>query len=254
MILSATIHSARRTRPPGQGRRFDLCLRPRHRRLLRQSSCPTAEAVSSDAPSLGGASVRAVNGRSWRAPLERRPVRPKTSALSELLRLPPCSRWVRPSAYPTWMYESPSPTTTTIGTLIGSPVTCDASADAMISARWRPVRRVSSSTARAACERISLRSPTTSDWVQPTSATISAGGRLDGSIRRRLDVLDRVGSGDAFAAGVVHGLLTGRTLADSQELGIAHGGARDDRRETGRRPTPTRSEISQPAGGPAVVG
>ena len=61
--------------------------------------------------------------------------------------------------------------------------------------------------------------------VQAWSGTAwsNADGRVDGTIHQRLDVLDRVGSGDAFAAGVIHGLLTGRTLADSLELGIAHG-------------------------------
>ncbi len=38
-----------------------------------------------------------------------------------------------------------------------------------------------------------------------------------------LEVVDRVGSGDGFAAGLIFGLLTGRSLADSLELGTAHG-------------------------------
>ncbi len=38
-----------------------------------------------------------------------------------------------------------------------------------------------------------------------------------------LEVLDRVGSGDGFAAGVIFGLLSERTLAESLELGTAHG-------------------------------
>lgn len=40
---------------------------------------------------------------------------------------------------------------------------------------------------------------------------------------REVDVLDRVGGGDAFAAGVVHGLQTGRSLEESLALGTAHG-------------------------------
>jgi 2-dehydro-3-deoxygluconokinase len=36
-----------------------------------------------------------------------------------------------------------------------------------------------------------------------------------------IDVLDRVGSGDAFAAGTIFGLLTGRSLQQTMELGSA---------------------------------
>jgi 2-dehydro-3-deoxygluconokinase len=38
-----------------------------------------------------------------------------------------------------------------------------------------------------------------------------------------LDILDRVGGGDSFAAGLLYGLLTGRDLAWSLDCGIAHG-------------------------------
>jgi 2-dehydro-3-deoxygluconokinase len=48
-------------------------------------------------------------------------------------------------------------------------------------------------------------------------------GRVDGKSFEQLAVLDRVGAGDAFAAGIVHGLLTGRMLSDALALGIAHG-------------------------------
>lgn len=41
--------------------------------------------------------------------------------------------------------------------------------------------------------------------------------------RTRLPVLDRVGSGDAFAAGFLHALLTGRDLQDAVDLGAAAG-------------------------------
>lgn len=39
----------------------------------------------------------------------------------------------------------------------------------------------------------------------------------------RLEVLDRVGSGDSFASGLIFGLLDGRSIQDSLELGVAHG-------------------------------
>jgi 2-dehydro-3-deoxygluconokinase len=39
----------------------------------------------------------------------------------------------------------------------------------------------------------------------------------------QLDVYDRVGGGDSFAAGLFHGLLTGETPEESVKLGWAHG-------------------------------
>ncbi|WP_281285738.1 sugar kinase [Nocardioides humi] len=42
-------------------------------------------------------------------------------------------------------------------------------------------------------------------------------------LRPHLPVLDRVGGGDGFAAGLLHGLLTGEDLATCVELGAAHG-------------------------------
>jgi 2-dehydro-3-deoxygluconokinase len=39
----------------------------------------------------------------------------------------------------------------------------------------------------------------------------------------KLEVLDRVGSGDSFASGLIYGLLDGRTIKESLELGVAHG-------------------------------
>jgi 2-dehydro-3-deoxygluconokinase len=38
-----------------------------------------------------------------------------------------------------------------------------------------------------------------------------------------LDVYDRVGGGDGFAAGLFYGLLTGSSLEESLRLGWAHG-------------------------------
>jgi 2-dehydro-3-deoxygluconokinase len=38
-----------------------------------------------------------------------------------------------------------------------------------------------------------------------------------------LDVLDRIGGGDGFAAGLVYGLLAGRQPAEALRLGWAHG-------------------------------
>jgi 2-dehydro-3-deoxygluconokinase len=43
------------------------------------------------------------------------------------------------------------------------------------------------------------------------------------SLTTHLDVLDRIGGGDGFAAGLIYGLLTGRSPEDSLRLGWAHG-------------------------------
>jgi 2-dehydro-3-deoxygluconokinase len=50
-----------------------------------------------------------------------------------------------------------------------------------------------------------------------------ADGVVEGTLHRNLAVLDRVGGGDGFAAGVVSGLLEGESVHDALELGIAHG-------------------------------
>ena len=39
----------------------------------------------------------------------------------------------------------------------------------------------------------------------------------------KLEVLDRVGSGDSFASGLIFGLLDGRSIQEALELGVAHG-------------------------------
>lgn len=49
-----------------------------------------------------------------------------------------------------------------------------------------------------------------------------ADGVVTGPELRDLDVLDRVGSGDAFASGVVHGLLGALSLDEALGLGVAH--------------------------------
>lgn len=48
------------------------------------------------------------------------------------------------------------------------------------------------------------------------------GGNVVGAELRDLEVLDRIGSGDAFASGFVHGLLTGASLDEAVGLGVAH--------------------------------
>ncbi|MCW3008233.1 MAG: kinase, pfkB family protein [Solirubrobacterales bacterium] len=41
--------------------------------------------------------------------------------------------------------------------------------------------------------------------------------------RESLEILDRVGGGDSFAAGIIYGLLEGLDVPDALELGVAHG-------------------------------
>jgi 2-dehydro-3-deoxygluconokinase len=79
----------------------------------------------------------------------------------------------------------------------------------------------SSALAVVATTHRTVRSASVQDWTG--IAWSRETGRLDGARHEQLQVLDRVGSGDAFAAGVVHGALTGRSLAEALDLGIAHG-------------------------------
>jgi len=48
-------------------------------------------------------------------------------------------------------------------------------------------------------------------------------GFVHATNRRGLAILDRVGGGDSFASGLIFGLLHGRTLQQSVDLGAAHG-------------------------------
>jgi len=82
-------------------------------------------------------------------------------------------------------------------------------------------RTASSALSVVSTTRRTVRSASVQDWTG--IAWSSETGRLDGTMHERLQVLDRVGSGDAFAAGVIHGALTGQSLGESLELGIAHG-------------------------------
>ena len=67
----------------------------------------------------------------------------------------------------------------------------------------------------------SVRSATVNDWG--AIAWSPATGLVRATQRDGLEILDRVGGGDSFASGLVHGLLTGETLATAVELGAAHG-------------------------------
>ena len=64
------------------------------------------------------------------------------------------------------------------------------------------------------------RTATVNDWtaVCRTRETFYRGIAFDG-----LEVFDRVGGGDSFAAGFFYGLLSGRSLDEALNLGVAHG-------------------------------
>lgn len=57
------------------------------------------------------------------------------------------------------------------------------------------------------------------DW----GAVLWLGGKKYVSPTCQLDVIDRIGGGDGFAAGLIYGLLTGRSPEESLRLGWAHG-------------------------------
>jgi len=59
------------------------------------------------------------------------------------------------------------------------------------------------------------------DWS--SAAWSPETGLVTGPWMPGLHVLDRIGSGDAFAAGLIHGLLTGAGLERALAYGTAHG-------------------------------
>jgi 2-dehydro-3-deoxygluconokinase len=66
-----------------------------------------------------------------------------------------------------------------------------------------------------------VRSATRNDWG--ALAWSGRTGVLEATHRADLEILDRVGGGDSFAAGLIFGILDGATLAEAVEYGAAHG-------------------------------
>jgi 2-dehydro-3-deoxygluconokinase len=63
-------------------------------------------------------------------------------------------------------------------------------------------------------------SASVNDW----GAVLYADGTLhEATHRPGLEILDRIGGGDSFAAGVIYSLLEGKSLHDAVEYGAAHG-------------------------------
>ena len=69
--------------------------------------------------------------------------------------------------------------------------------------------------------RRTVRSASLNDWA--AWAWSASTGSLCSVRRDHLNVLDRVGGGDAFASGLAFGLLSGRDLQTALEYGAAHG-------------------------------
>jgi 2-dehydro-3-deoxygluconokinase len=66
-----------------------------------------------------------------------------------------------------------------------------------------------------------VQSATRNDWGAVAWSVGS--GFVQATPRRDLEILDRVGGGDSFVAGLVYALLEGMDLADAVEWGAAHG-------------------------------
>jgi 2-dehydro-3-deoxygluconokinase len=66
-----------------------------------------------------------------------------------------------------------------------------------------------------------VRSASRNDWG--ALAWSEETGVIAAPLRERLEILDRVGGGDSFASGLIHGLLRGEPLERALALGAAHG-------------------------------
>ncbi|HAM44562.1 MAG TPA: sugar kinase [Propionibacteriaceae bacterium] len=66
-----------------------------------------------------------------------------------------------------------------------------------------------------------VRSATVNDWG--ALAWSRESGLVEATHRTGLEILDRVGGGDSFASGLIHGLLDGQSLQTAVEFGAAHG-------------------------------
>lgn len=65
-----------------------------------------------------------------------------------------------------------------------------------------------------------VRSAGRNDWG---ALLLYRGERYEAPLRRDVEIFDRVGGGDAFASGLIYGLLTGKGPQWAVECGVAHG-------------------------------
>jgi 2-dehydro-3-deoxygluconokinase len=65
-----------------------------------------------------------------------------------------------------------------------------------------------------------VKSASVNDW----GGLAFGGGRIhEATLRRDLEILDRVGGGDSFASGLIYGVLSDLSLEGALEYGVAHG-------------------------------
>src|SRR5260370_42535056 len=72
---------------------------------------------------------------------------------------------------------------------------------------------------RVATARRQVHSPNRHSW----GAVVWLDGQKFIAPQCELDVIDRIGGGDGFCAGLVYGLLSGKTPDEATRLGWAHG-------------------------------
>ncbi len=68
---------------------------------------------------------------------------------------------------------------------------------------------------------VTLRESLSADWNRWSAVVRTASGFLAGPTYEIRAVVDRIGTGDAFAAGLIHGLATGKTEAGALEFAVA---------------------------------
>jgi 2-dehydro-3-deoxygluconokinase len=68
---------------------------------------------------------------------------------------------------------------------------------------------------------VTLRESLSADWNRWSAVMRTPAGFLTGPSHEIRDVVDRIGTGDAFAAGLIHGLAAGRTDAEALDFGVA---------------------------------
>jgi len=90
-----------------------------------------------------------------------------------------------------------------------------------------------------------VRSATVNDWG--ALAWSRGAGLVRATQRDGLEILDRVGGGDSFASGLIHGLIEGEGLQTAVEYGAAHGALAMT--TPGDTTMATRAEVHKLAGG-----
>jgi 2-dehydro-3-deoxygluconokinase len=64
------------------------------------------------------------------------------------------------------------------------------------------------------------KSSSRNDWG---AMALADGAVYEATVRKDLEIYDRVGGGDSFASGLIYGLLQGQEIGWAIECGVAHG-------------------------------